>query len=69
MRSEKTEFAHLDELVRRSALSRFDATLILRHNGKVVRQYKAANTVPEQERRLAAVCGTPFIHHALAGES
>ncbi|HEH9438399.1 TPA: DNA mismatch repair endonuclease MutL [Aeromonas sobria] len=69
MRSEKTEFAHIDELVRRIALSRFDATLILRHNGKVVRQYKGANTVPEQERRLAAVCGTPFMHHALAVES
>lgn len=69
MRSEKTEFAHIDELVRRIALSRFDVTLILRHNGKVVRHYKAANTVPEQERRLAAVCGTPFMHHALAVES
>lgn len=69
MRSEKTEFAHIDELVRRIALSRFDVTLILRHNGKVVRQYKAANTVPDQERRLAAVCGTPFMHHALAVES
>ncbi|PJG59329.1 DNA mismatch repair endonuclease MutL [Aeromonas cavernicola] len=69
MRSEKTEFAHIDELVRRIALSRFDATLILRHNGKVVRQYKGATTVPEQERRLAAVCGTPFMHHALAVES
>jgi DNA mismatch repair protein MutL len=34
-----------------------------------MRQYKAANTVPEQERRLAAVCGTPFMHHALAVES
>ncbi|HDZ8834871.1 DNA mismatch repair endonuclease MutL [Aeromonas dhakensis] len=69
MRSEKTEFAHIDELVRRIALSRFDVTLILRHNGKVVRQYKAANTVAEQERRLAAVCGSPFMHHALAVES
>ena len=69
MRSEKTEFAHIDELIRRIALSRFDITLILRHNGKVVRQYKAANTVQEQERRLAAVCGTPFMHHALAVES
>lgn len=68
MRSEKTEFAHIDELVRRIALSRFDVTLILRHNGKVVRQYKAANTVAEQERRLAAVCGSPFMHHALAVE-
>ncbi|MFM5817187.1 DNA mismatch repair endonuclease MutL [Aeromonas sanarellii] len=69
MRSEKTEFAHIDELVRRIALSRFDVTLSLRHNGKVVRQYKAANTVAEQERRLAAVCGSPFMHHALAVSS
>ncbi|USV56921.1 DNA mismatch repair endonuclease MutL [Aeromonas encheleia] len=69
MRSEKTEFAHIDELIRRIALSRFDCTLILRHNGKVMRQYKSANTVAEQERRLAAVCGTPFMHHALAVES
>ncbi|MBZ6068165.1 DNA mismatch repair endonuclease MutL [Aeromonas schubertii] len=69
LRSEKTEFAHIDELIRRIALSRFDITLILRHNGKVVRQYKAAQTVQEQERRLAAVCGTPFMHHALAVES
>lgn len=69
LRSEKTEFAHIDELIRRIALSRFDITLMLRHNGKVVRQYKAASTVAEQERRLAAVCGTSFMHHALAIES
>ena len=69
LRSEKTEFAHIDELIRRIALSRVDITLILRHNGKVVRQYKAAQAVQEQERRLAAVCGTPFMHHALAVES
>ncbi|MGK4475424.1 DNA mismatch repair endonuclease MutL [Aeromonas molluscorum] len=69
MRSEKTEFAHIDELVRRIALSRFDVTLLLRHNDKLVRQYRAASTVQEQERRLAAVCGTPFMYHALAIES
>ncbi|MCS3457885.1 DNA mismatch repair endonuclease MutL [Aeromonas sp. BIGb0445] len=69
MRSEKTEFAHIDELVRRIALSRFDITLLLRHNDKLVRQYRAASSVQEQERRLAAVCGTPFMHHALAIES
>lgn len=69
MRSEKTEFAHIDELVRRIALSRFDVTLLLRHNDKLVRQYRAASTIAEQERRLAAVCGSPFMHHALAIES
>lgn len=69
LRSEKTEFAHIDELIRRIALARFDVTLILRHNGKAVRQYRAAQTVQEQERRLAAVCGSPFMHHALAVES
>ncbi|MDX1267972.1 MAG: DNA mismatch repair endonuclease MutL, partial [Oceanisphaera sp.] len=36
MRSEKTEFGHIDEVIRRIALSRFDVDLVLRHNGKQV---------------------------------
>ncbi|MEJ2766937.1 DNA mismatch repair endonuclease MutL [Photobacterium sp. MCCC 1A19761] len=66
LRTEKTEFGHIDELLKRIALSRFDVTINLRHNGKSVRQYRAAQTQIQQERRLAAVCGTPFLNHALA---
>ncbi|MGF1688841.1 DNA mismatch repair endonuclease MutL [Photobacterium japonica] len=68
LRTEKTEFAHIDELLKRIALSRMDVTINLRHNGKMVRQYRAASTQIQKERRLAAVCGNPFLDHALAVE-
>lgn len=41
MRTEKTEFGHIDEIIRRIALARFDVTINLSHNGKVMRQYRA----------------------------
>ncbi|RWX53038.1 DNA mismatch repair endonuclease MutL [Photobacterium chitinilyticum] len=68
LRTEKTEFGHIDELLKRIALSRLDVTINLRHNGKVIRQYRAAQTQVQKERRLAAVCGSSFLNHALAVE-
>ncbi|UTV27542.1 DNA mismatch repair endonuclease MutL [Photobacterium atrarenae] len=68
LRTEKTEFGHIDELLKRIALSRFDVTINVRHNGKTIRQYRAAQTQLQQERRLAAVCGSAFLNHALAVE-
>ncbi|WP_036832331.1 DNA mismatch repair endonuclease MutL, partial [Photobacterium sanctipauli] len=68
LRTEKTEFGHIDELLKRIALSRMDVTINLRHNGKTIRQYRAASTQVQKERRLAAVCGSQFLNHALAVE-
>ncbi|MBY7946735.1 DNA mismatch repair endonuclease MutL [Vibrio fluvialis] len=65
LRTEKTEFTHIDELLKRIALSRFDVTFNLRHNGKLVRQYRAAKTDIQMEKRIAAVCGAPFVRHML----
>ncbi len=68
LRTEKTEFTHIDELLKRIALSRLDITINLRHNGKQVRQYRAAQTKVQVEKRLAAVCGSNFLQHALEVE-
>ncbi|EPI4741290.1 DNA mismatch repair endonuclease MutL [Klebsiella oxytoca] len=68
MRTEKTEFGHIDEIVRRIALARFDVTINLSHNGKAVRQYRAVSQDGQRERRLGAICGLPFLEHALAIE-
>lgn len=68
LRTEKTEFGHIDELLKRIALSRLDVTINLRHNGKMIRQYRASQTQVQKERRLAAVCGSNFLNHALAVE-
>ncbi|MCD7094988.1 DNA mismatch repair endonuclease MutL [Klebsiella quasipneumoniae subsp. quasipneumoniae] len=68
MRTEKTEFGHIDEVVRRIALARFDVTINLSHNGKVMRQYRAVAQDGQRERRLGTICGAPFLEHALAIE-
>lgn len=68
MRTEKTEFTHIDEVVRRIALARFDVSISLSHNGKLVRQYRGVSDNAQRERRLGAICGTAFISHALAIE-
>lgn len=65
MRTEKTEFTHIDEIVRRIALARFDIAISLSHNGKLVRQYRGVSDESQRERRLGAICGTTFMAHAL----
>lgn len=65
LRAEKTEFGRIDDIIRKLALSRFDVTFVLRHNGKVVHSLRAATTQLEQERRVAAICGPAFMENAL----
>ncbi|MBE0402003.1 MAG: DNA mismatch repair endonuclease MutL [Halomonas sp.] len=64
LRTEKTEFAHVEEAFRRQALSRYDITWVLRHNQKVVHQLPAGHTAVAQERRIASLLGKNFIEHA-----
>src|SRR5690606_17064777 len=65
LRSEKTEFGRIDDVVRKLALSHFEVTFVLRHNGKVASDFRAARSRIEQERRIAAVCGSTFMENAL----
>ena len=65
MRTEKTEFTHIDEVIRRIALARFDVAISLSHNGKLMRQYRGVSEQSQRERRLGAICGTAFLSHAL----
>lgn len=69
LRTEKTEFNHLEEVVKRLALSRFDVAFSLRHNGKVLHNLKAATSTAERQRRVASVCGPAFMEQALLVES
>ncbi len=65
LRTEKTEFNHLEEVVKRLALSRYDVNFQLRHNQKVVHNLRAASSQQEMERRVASVCGPAFMQQAL----
>jgi len=65
LRTEKTEFAHLEEVVKRIALSRFDAAVRLQHNQRPVYALRAAESLEQMEQRVADVCGAAFIENAL----
>ena len=55
LRADNTEFKHLDQVVRRMALSRFDVAFKLTNNGRVVLHLPS---VPADDaRRLKMVCG------------
>lgn len=65
LRTEKTEFNHVEECVRRQALSRFDTGFTLRHNQRVVQSLRPAESVLDKERRIGALCGQQFIDNAV----
>jgi DNA mismatch repair protein MutL len=65
LRTEKTEFNHLEEVIKRQSLARFDVGFHLRHNGKVIHALKACGSQLERERRVASVCGPAFMQNAL----
>jgi DNA mismatch repair protein MutL len=65
LKSEKTEFSHIETLVKRMALSRFSLGFALYHQQKEVLKLTPALNQTEQEHRVAAICGAHFIDHAL----
>ena len=56
LKSETTEFAHCDEILKRIALSQSGIEFVLQHNGKMRRQLRAAN--PAQ--RIISILGEEF---------
>jgi DNA mismatch repair protein MutL len=68
LRSEKTEFGHIQTLLERMALSRFDIGFLLRHNQREILNLKPAPGTAEKERRVALLCGESFPENALAVE-
>ncbi|MEF9897264.1 MAG: DNA mismatch repair endonuclease MutL [Pseudomonas sp.] len=65
LKTEKTEFDHLQEVIRRLALARFDVAFHLRHNGKSILSLREALDDTARARRVAAICGPGFLEQAL----
>ncbi|WP_265531500.1 DNA mismatch repair endonuclease MutL [Pseudomonas saponiphila] len=65
LKAEKTEFDHLQEVIKRLALARFDVAFHLRHNGKSILSLHEAKDDAARARRVAAVCGSGFLEQAL----
>ncbi|MFC5741646.1 DNA mismatch repair endonuclease MutL [Dyella tabacisoli] len=73
LRAERTEFAHIDDLLKSLALARSSVEFRLSHNGKPVRILKAVRDEQAALQRVAEVLGEDFpaqslrIDHAVAG--
>ncbi|WP_406672089.1 DNA mismatch repair endonuclease MutL, partial [Natronospira sp.] len=65
LRTERTEFGHLETVVRRVGLSRDHVEIRLLHNGKPVFTLPAGEDQAVRERRVAALCGQAFLEESL----
>lgn len=64
LRAEKTEYARIEDIVHKLALSHLGVEFNLRHNGKSVLSFRAATNPGERDRRLGAICGPAFLAQA-----
>jgi len=65
LRTEKTEFSHIESLVRQLALGHFNVAFSLRHNRRETLILPVAKQRVDQERRLAEVLGPAFLEQAI----
>ena len=65
LKAEKTEFAHIETLIKRMTLSRFDIGFTLFHNQKEIFNLKPAISPSAQEQRIGSICGPTFIENSV----
>ncbi len=65
LKSEKTEFTHIEALIKRMALSRFDIGFRLTHNQKEIFNLNAGLTELYKTQRIATICGPEFIDQSV----
>ncbi|MCF6283013.1 MAG: DNA mismatch repair endonuclease MutL [Candidatus Polarisedimenticolaceae bacterium] len=65
LRTEKTEFSHIETVVRRMALARFDVAFTLKHNRREVLALPVAEAQVDRERRLSKLLGAQFLESAI----
>ncbi|MGI1679150.1 MAG: DNA mismatch repair endonuclease MutL [Cellvibrionaceae bacterium] len=68
LKTEKTEFNRIEDVIKKLALANFHITFTLKHNGKVIHNFRSAESQIEKERRVAQVCGPAFMDNAIAVE-
>ena len=65
LKTEKTEFSRIDEVVKRIALSRFDVMFNLNHNQRAIHNLLPAKSDQEKQRRVGLVCGPAFVENSV----
>jgi len=65
LRTERTEFGHIEKWLKRLALSRPDVALTLTHNRRIVFDLPAAHSSDDRLKRVAKICGDSFAEQCL----
>ncbi|NVJ68325.1 MAG: DNA mismatch repair endonuclease MutL [Gammaproteobacteria bacterium] len=65
LKAERTEFIHIEEMVKKIALANPQLALTLKHNGKVVKRIPAANSDEQVKQRIGTIVGRNFIQKAI----
>jgi len=64
LKTERTEFLRIDDLIKRVSLSRFDVGFTLIHNGKTVRSSQGGEQDANKKMRIVQLCGKDFFENA-----
>ena len=65
LKPKKPNSRHIESLIQKLALSRFDVGFVLNHNQREVLEFKTGRQQDAQEKRIAAICGSVFIENAV----
>jgi DNA mismatch repair protein MutL len=65
LRTERTELQRIEDIIRKVSLSHSNVSMTLTHNGRLIRQFRPAETNVDEKRRIAMVFGQPFVDQAL----
>jgi DNA mismatch repair protein MutL len=61
LRTEKTEFNHIEEVFKRQALANPGISFVLKHNGKIAKRIPASLSDKNSPQRLKTICGKKFV--------
>lgn len=65
LKTERTEYGHIEKWIKRLALSRPDVALTVTHNRRTVLQLRAAQSEAERLQRVGKLLGEPFADSAV----
>ncbi len=65
LRSERTEYRYIEDMIKRMALSRFEVGFTLKHNQRDIFRLFRSGQSSQQQRRVERLCGKAFLSQAL----
>ena len=69
LRTDKTEYSHCEQVIKRLALAHFHIAFSLRHNQKTIYALPSASSDEDKVGRLEKLLGKPFVEHAIYVEN